>query len=71
MFSSDIVRVIKLKRWAGHVAHTGETCGICRVLVRKPEGKGLLGGPRHRWEDNIMMDVQEVGCRGIEWIELA
>ena len=40
-----------------------------RVLVGKPEGKRLLGRPRRRWEDNIKMDLQEVGCR--DWIELA
>jgi hypothetical protein len=40
------------------------------VLVGKPEGKRSLGRPRHRWED-IKVDLQEVGCRGIDWIELA
>jgi len=45
--------------------------GVYRVLVRKPEGKRPLGKPTHRWEDNIKMDLQEVGCGGIEWIELA
>jgi hypothetical protein len=39
-------------------------------LVGKPEGKRSLGRPRHRWEDNIKMDIQKVGCGGIEWIEL-
>jgi len=42
-----------------------------RVLVGKPEGKRPLGRPRHRWEDNIKMDLQEVGCGGMDWIELA
>jgi len=41
------------------------------VLVRKPEGKRPLGIPRRRWEDNIKMDLQEVGCGGMDWIELA
>jgi hypothetical protein len=45
--------------------------GIYRVLVGKPEGKRLLGGPRRRWEDNIKTDLQEVGCWGMDWIELA
>ena len=45
--------------------------GVYRVLVGKPEGKRPLRRPRHRWEDNMKMDLQEVGCRGIEWIELA
>jgi len=42
-----------------------------RVLVGKPEGKRPLGRPRRRWEDNIKMDLQEVGCGGMDWIELA
>ena len=42
-----------------------------RVLVGKPEGKRPLGRPRHRWEDNIKMDLQEVGCGGVDWIEVA
>ena len=42
-----------------------------KVLVRKPEGKRPLGRPRSRWEDNIKMDLQEVGCGGMEWIDLA
>ena len=49
----------------------GERRGVYRVLVGKPEGKRPLGGPRRRWEDNIKMDLQEVGCRGMDWIELA
>jgi len=49
----------------------GESRGECRVLVGKPEGKRPLGRPRRRWEDNIKMDVQEVGCGGMDWIELA
>ena len=44
---------------------------MCRVLVGKPEGKGLLGRPRCRWEANIKMDFKEVGCGGMDWIELA
>jgi hypothetical protein len=58
-------------RWAGHVARLGEERGVYRVLVGKPEGKRPLGRPRHRWEDNIRMDLQEVGCGGIDWIQLA
>jgi len=49
----------------------GEGRGMYRVLVGKPEGKRLLGRPRRRWEDNIKMDLQEVGCGGMNWIELA
>jgi hypothetical protein len=58
-------------RWAGHVAHIGESRGVCRVLVEKPEGKRPLGRPKHRWEDNIKMDLQGVGYVDIDWIDLA
>ena len=58
-------------RWAGHVARMGERRGVYRFLVEKPEGKRPLGRPRRRWEDNIKMDLQEVGCGGMDWIELA
>ena len=51
--------------------HMGEKRIIYKVLVGKPEGKKPLGRPRHRWEDNIKMDLQEVGCGGMDWIELA
>ena len=49
----------------------GEGRGVYRVLVGKPEGKRPLGRPRRRWEDNIKMDLQEVGCGGMDWIEVA
>jgi len=52
------------------VAHIGEGRGVHRVLVGKPEGKRPLGSPRHRWEDIIKMDLQEVGGGG-DWKELA
>jgi hypothetical protein len=70
--SPTIVRVIKSRRmkWAGHVARMEEWRGVYRVLVGKPEGKRPLGRPRCRWEDNIKMDVQEVGCGGMDCIEL-
>ena len=58
-------------RWVGHVACMGERRGVCRALVGKPEGKRLLGRPRRRWEDNIKMDLLEVGCGGMDWVELA
>ena len=55
--------MIKLRRmrWAGHVARMGERRCVYRIMVRKPEGKRSLGRPSHRWEDNIKMDLQEVG----------
>ena len=49
----------------------GERRGVYRVLVGKLEGKRPLGRPRRRWEDSIKMDLQEVGCGGMDWIELA
>ena len=52
-------------RWAGHVARMGERRGVYRVLVGKPEGKRSFGGPRRRWENNIKMVIQEVGCGGM------
>jgi hypothetical protein len=44
--------------------------GVHKVLVEKPEGKRPLGRPRRRWEDNIKMDLEEVGCGSVDWIEL-
>ena len=58
-------------RWAGHVVRMEERRDIYRVSVGKPEGKRPLGRPRHRWEDNIKIDLQAVGCGGMEWIKLA
>jgi len=67
------VRVIKSRRmrWAEHLARKGKGRGVYRVLVGKPEGKRRVGRPRRRWEDNIKMDLQEVRCGGMDWIELA
>ena len=58
-------------RWAGHVARMGESRVVYWVLVGTPEGKNPLGRPRHKWEDNIKMDLQEVGCEGMDWIDVA
>jgi hypothetical protein len=58
-------------RWVGHVAHKGERRGLYRVLVVKPEGKRPLGKPRHGCEDNIKINLQEVGYGSMDWIELA
>jgi len=71
--SLTVVRVIKSRRirWTGHVVRVGDGRGVYRVLVGKPEGKRPLGRPRRRWEDNIKMNLQEVGCGGMDWIELA
>ena len=54
-----------------HVARMGEKRSVYRVLVGKPERKGPLRSPRHRWKDNIKMNLQEVGCEGMDWIDLA
>ena len=71
--SPNIIPVIKLRRmrWAGHIACMGERRSVYRVLVGKPEEKRPLGRPRHRWEDNIKMDRQEVGWgawTGLMWL---
>ena len=61
--SPNVVWVIKLRRmrWGGHVACMGEKRGVYRVMVWKPEGKIPLGRTRSRWDDNIYMDIEEVG----------
>jgi hypothetical protein len=56
-------------RWAGHEARTEETRGTYRILVGRPEGRRPLRRPRRRWEDNIKMDLQDVGW-GMDWNEL-
>jgi hypothetical protein len=57
-------------RWIGFVARMGERRAVNRELVGKPEGKGPLGRLTRRWEDNIKMDIQEVGWEVMNWIEL-
>jgi hypothetical protein len=71
--SPNIIRVIKSRRmkWAGHIARMGEGRGAYRVLVGRPEGRRPLGRPRRRWEDNIKIDLQEVGWGGMDWIDMA
>jgi hypothetical protein len=71
--SPNIVRVIipRRMRWAGHVAHVGKGRGVYRLLVGRPEGKRPLGRPRLRWEDNIKLDLREIGIDGANWIRLA
>jgi hypothetical protein len=67
-YSADEIRRL---RWAGHVAHMRERKVAYRVLVGKPEGRRPLEKPRHRWEDNIKMDLREVGWEGMDSISLA
>jgi hypothetical protein len=71
--SLNIVRVIKSRRlrWAGHVARMRDGRGIYRVLVGRPESKRPLERPRHRWEDNIKMDVREIWIDVANWVRLA
>jgi len=72
-FSPNIIREIKSRRMrlAGHVARMGDRRGVYRVLVVKPEGTRPLGKPRRRWENNIKMDLQEIGCVVMDWNKLA
>jgi hypothetical protein len=58
-------------RWAGHVARMGEKRNTYRILVGNPEGKRPLGRSRHRWVDNIKIDLREIGWDGGDWIDLA
>jgi hypothetical protein len=53
------------------VTHVGEGRGVYRVLVGRPKGKRPLGRPRHRWEENIKLDLREIGINGVNWIQLA
>jgi hypothetical protein len=72
--SPNIISEIKSRRmrWAGRVARMGEERNVYRVLMGKPEGKRPIERPRRRWEeDGIRMDLREIGCRSIDWIQLA
>jgi hypothetical protein len=71
--SPNIFRVIKSRRirWAGHVARMGEGRGVYRVLVARPEGRRPLGRPWRRWEDNIKLDLGEIGIDVAKWIQVA
>jgi len=73
--SPNIVQVVKSRRmrWVRHVGRMRERRGVYRVLVGKPEGKRPLRRPRPRWEDNIKIDLQEVGCgvwTGSSWLRV-
>jgi hypothetical protein len=71
--SPSIVRVIKARRmrWVGHVARMGEVRVAYNILVGRPEGRRPLGRPRRRWENNIKMDLREIGFGDVDWIHLA
>jgi len=61
----------RIMRLVGHVVRIVARRGVYRILMGKPEGKRPLGRTRSRWEDNIKMDLMEVGCWDVDWIELA
>jgi hypothetical protein len=69
----SIIRIIKSRRmrWAGHVARMGDKRNAYRILVGTPEEKRPLGRPRRRREDNIRMDLREIGWGGMDWTDLA
>ena len=71
--SPNIVRVIKFRtlRWAGHVAIMEEGRSAFKILTGKPAGKRPLGRPRRRWEDNIRMDLEEIGVNAGNWVDSA
>ena len=71
--SSNIVRVIKSRRmrWAGHVARMKEGRSAFKILTGKPTGKIPLARPRRRWEDNIRMDLEEIGINASNWVDSA
>jgi hypothetical protein len=68
--SPHIIRIIKSRSMAGHVARMGEKTNVYRLLVGKPEGKRPLGRPRRRWINNIKMDLLEIEWDGVDWIGL-
>jgi len=65
------VIISRITTRAEHAARMGERRGLCRILVGKPEGKRTLERTRRRWEDDIKMELQELGCGGNDWIDLA
>ena len=71
--SPNIVRVIKSRRlrWAGHVARMEEGRSAFKILTGKPTGKKPLGRPRRRWEDNIRMNLEEIGINAGNWVDSA
>jgi hypothetical protein len=74
LFSSPkIVRVIKARRmrWVGHVVRMGEVRGAYNILVGRPEGRRPPGRHRHIWDDNIKMDLREIGFGDVDWIHWA
>jgi hypothetical protein len=58
-------------RWTGHIACMGDMRNACKIVIRKSEGKRPFKRLRHRWEDNIGMDLQDIGLEGVDWMHLA
>jgi hypothetical protein len=73
LYSSPSIRVIKARRmrWAGHVAHMGEVRCAYNILVGRSEERSQQGRPRCRWENNIKMDLREIGFGDVDWIHWA
>jgi hypothetical protein len=71
LYSSPNIVKSRRMRWAGHVTRMGDGRGVYRILFERPEGKRSLGRPRRRWEDNINLDLREMGIDGANWIQLA
>jgi hypothetical protein len=69
--SPSIIRIMKARRWAGHLARMGERRNAYSLLVGKPEGRRPLRRPRRRWVDNIRMELGEVGWSDVDWVGLA
>jgi len=71
--SPNIIRVIKSRkmRWLRHVAYMGEVRNAYKILVGSPEGKRTLEKCRHRWEDNIRVNLRNIGWKGVDWFQQA
>ena len=65
-----MIKSIRL-RWAGHVARMEESRSAFKILTGKPTGRRPSGRPRRRWEDNIRMDLEEIGINGSNWVDSA
>jgi hypothetical protein len=70
LYSSPNIKSRRM-RWAGRVAHMGEVRNMCKIFVRKPEGKRRLGRPKCIWENNITMTLRGMVWEGVDWIHLA
>ena len=69
--SPNIVRMIKSRRWVGNIARMEESRSAIKILTGKPKGKRRFGRPRRRWEDNIRMDLEEIGTNAGNWVDSA